>query len=162
MALTKRQWNNVLIFASLSMILLFNVTHKRWLSSDEHERLELVPADATVLTLDLPAASLELIGKGWRVTPADVISPTEAEKLVQQWLGLSATPVLPEFEQAANAALSQPDLVIRVLLAGEQNPRTILLARTNQRWFVAMGDKRGELSDLTVRFILPEYMRSPR
>ncbi|TAA46003.1 hypothetical protein [Corallincola spongiicola] len=162
MALTRRQWNNILIFACLAMILLFNVTHKRWLSGDANTRLELIPAEAIILTLDYPAGQLELIGQGWRVSPANLMPEQEAGRLVQQWLGLTALPLSEEEMPSASELLTEPDMVVRITLAGEAVPRVILLRQFKQRWFVRLGEQVGELSDLTIRFIAPMPLRQMR
>jgi hypothetical protein len=159
MALKKQQWNNILIFATVAMIVLFNVTHQRWLEQPSASRLQLVPEQSVILTLEYPAGSLALFGKGWRVSPADLMPAAEAGQLAQQWLGLTAEPVAEALREQVLNGLKAPDFVVRLTLAGESGPRVLLFKELNQRWFVGLGTHIGELSALTIRFVIPEPLR---
>ncbi|WP_372767220.1 hypothetical protein [Pseudoalteromonas sp.] len=59
-------WNNVIIFAMLIMIFLFNGLHHKIMSSSEEAVQSLLPANSTVLTYQYSDFKIERIGTSWR------------------------------------------------------------------------------------------------
>lgn len=60
-------WNNVIIFAMLIMIFLFNGLHHKIISSSEDEKIQsLLPPNSAVLTYQYNDFKIERIGTSWR------------------------------------------------------------------------------------------------
>mgnify|MGYP007022321588 CR=1 FL=1 len=60
-------WNNVIIFAMLIMIFLFNGLHHKIISSSDDETTQsLLPANSAVLTYQYSDFKIERIGTSWR------------------------------------------------------------------------------------------------
>ena len=83
--LSQRGWNNVLIFASLFMIVLFNSTHQRFVSNENNTvKRTLIDSNSLIQNIDYNGLRFERIGANWRTVssitldkelmPADIIS----------------------------------------------------------------------------------------
>lgn len=83
--LSKRAWNNVIIFAMLIMIVMFNMTNNILTGSVEQQsEFGLLPDDAVLMTLEFGPDKIERIGKGWRSTRLQV-AEAELEQIVLHW-----------------------------------------------------------------------------
>ena len=69
--LSRRAWNNVLIFSMLIMIMLLNGMHKKFDSADPLAKVPLLPEHSLVLTLDFGKFAIERIGQSWRIKQSD-------------------------------------------------------------------------------------------
>lgn len=105
MRLSNRGWNNVLIFATLFMILLFNTTHQKFVAGDDDtERQPLVPASAIIQVIDYSGVKLERIGSNWRVQSAlDDLPELNSEQLVDNWQSMQFEFIAAEPDLAANS-----------------------------------------------------------
>jgi len=91
--LTQRGWNNVLIFASLFMIVLFNSTHQRFVSNENDKVTRtLIESASLVQNIDFNGLRFERIGTGWRtVTTLDIETEPDAKsqlgpsEIIQHW-----------------------------------------------------------------------------
>lgn len=110
--LSKRAWNNVIIFAMLIMIVMFNMTNNILTGSvDSEERVPLLPENAVLMTLEFGSSKIERIGRGW-CTDSDIVgNETVLGDITSGW-------------QEANMISSAPfsidnALVVVVWIAGE-------------------------------------------
>jgi hypothetical protein len=85
--LTQRGWNNVLIFASLFMIVLFNSTHQRFVSNDNDKiKRTLIESLSLLQNIDFNGLRFERIGSGWRtLTQVDIQTKMSPETIIQHW-----------------------------------------------------------------------------
>ncbi|NTS75702.1 hypothetical protein HR060_02380 [Catenovulum sp. SM1970] len=118
--LSRRGWNNVLIFASLIMILLFNGVHNKLLENTEKAGapLALLPKEQVLLTLDLPNYSIERVGKEWRLRPENTVELVKLNQLMTAWYQAQAL-VMTEQEQSVYQGNTNPDWVAVAWFAGE-------------------------------------------
>ena len=159
MQLSRKAWNNVLIFSMLLMIFFFNGLHKKLNSVPEQPSIQTVlPAQSFILALSFPEHKIERIGTAWRSQPL-IESPASNEwsanqenivKLINDWqrVELSVSDVSP-------AKLAQPITVATLWLAGEQLPWLYqlysapqgyyLLDKSTQRVFLIDADKAQQL-----------------
>lgn len=88
--LTQRGWNNVLIFASLFMIVLFNSTHQRFVSNDNDKvKRTLIESSSLLQNIDFNGLRFERIGAGWRtVSNLDLYSDVNPMSIIQHWAEL--------------------------------------------------------------------------
>jgi hypothetical protein len=67
--LKRTVWNNVIIFAMLLMIFLFNGLHHKIFSSSEPVGVQaILPQGSAILTMEFNDIQIERIGTGWRAT----------------------------------------------------------------------------------------------
>ena len=126
--LSKRAWNNVLIFASLFMIVLFNFSNKLMLENANQAPLTLLPADAMIQRIEFGQQELQRIGRGWRLQPMRG-DEVDLNQLIQNWQQVILTPT--ERSMPANP------YVITLWLAGEEKGRVVTLAPVEQQLLLA-------------------------
>lgn len=121
MRLTKRGWNNVLIFSTLFMILLFNTTHQKFVEGEGvAEKRPLIAAEAIIQVIDYSGIKLERIGSNWRVQSVIEGDPNAApEQLVQAWQSLTFE-TLSELPELSANSYSLPVLVQAIGLDSQQ------------------------------------------
>ena len=77
--LSKKGWNNVLIFASMFMILLFNYSHKMMTGDQTVEPIQtLLPQGTLIQSVDFNGIKLERVGASWRIL-TDISEPDMAD-----------------------------------------------------------------------------------
>ncbi len=133
--LSKKAWNNVLIFSMLLMIFLFNGLHHKLIDSDEEVRTQhLLPQQSYILKLAYPDVTIERIGTGWRSSAA--VSESELIALVQRWkqtLGMT----FPDTTTAEKlTAGKSPEKLISIWLAGETKPLTLAFFAQDEYFLV--------------------------
>jgi uncharacterized protein YbdZ (MbtH family) len=91
--LTKTAWNNIIIFAMLLMILLFNTTSNILNTpSDMPDEVSLLPQGSVLMTLQSNGVQLERIGTGWRVDSEDASIQAQIDPLLTHWTSSIMTP----------------------------------------------------------------------
>lgn len=118
--LSRRNWNNVLIFAVLAlMFVLYGIPQRlQQLSADEHR---LVPSDSQLLMVALGKQRLVQAGSLWRLQPA-ADKAVDAAVLAMAWQHGLLTPVT-----AAENKGRIPVAQASVQLAGQSAPLIWLL-----------------------------------
>lgn len=147
MRLSKRGWNNVLIFASAFMILLFNGAHYKLLNRDseplDSSVFSVLPEQSVVLTLDMPGVSVQRYGKSWRSEPDSGLSETQMQQLVSAWQHLQGSELsqveMSIYQQELDRA---PDHVIVVWLAGSDKPIAIQLFQLKDALLALWGEQQ--------------------
>ena len=139
--LSRRAWNNVIIFAMLLMIVLFNSTHNILTGSMGEDEISapLLPADSVLMTLDFSGQKIERIGRGWRLRPAESVAEADLAELVNAWhsTNMARTEDYPEAEP----------LIVVVWLAGESKGRVYQFYSTDD------GGLNVEIDNLHYRII---------
>ncbi|WP_017443759.1 hypothetical protein [Gayadomonas joobiniege] len=90
--MTRRGWNNVLIFSTLIMIFLFNGLHHKLFSSEADVEV-ILPPNQHLYSIDFPGVSVQKMSDGqWQMMTAQDIywSSKRIEQLVHQWQQLKA------------------------------------------------------------------------
>lgn len=84
--LSRKAWNNVIIFSMLILIFLFNST-SNFLSggADNEQATRLIPEGAVIANLDFDDVKVERIGQGWRALGLNV-DENQLVRLNQAWL----------------------------------------------------------------------------
>jgi hypothetical protein len=124
--LTKRAWNNVLIFACLAMIIIFNTMTNKLVDNAEGESALILPPGSMILTLEYPDGTIERLGRNWLVTlknESELSSDPQgqaqvqarAQQLIDRWLMLTAQVKLTTSDEAGYR--------VEIWLAGEQQSR---------------------------------------
>ncbi|MEM0515599.1 hypothetical protein WCN91_09265 [Pseudoalteromonas sp. YIC-827] len=130
--LSRKAWNNLLIFSMLIMIFVFNGLHHKLGGNSEPEGPQpLLPEQSYILALEYPGVRIERIGSGWRLqglpeAGAVQVDVAELATRVQAWQSMQAEPGTP--------SKSEPLLVATLSLAGEAHPWVFVLYRDAQQY----------------------------
>lgn len=155
MAISRRAFNNILIYVSLGMLIIFQ--SPQWLKQQEQERQPpqlLQPLFTTPITrLQGQGWQLELRGEQWQSQP-DISQP---QALIAHWQQLQLLPLVNEADAAA--ALTQPEQSILVWLEGQQTPRTVRLVRSGDQLLIEADGRRGQLPLKSYQTLLPQQVR---
>ncbi|GGA90839.1 hypothetical protein GCM10011369_36190 [Neiella marina] len=133
--LSKRGWNNVLIFAILLFIIVINFSQQRLL--DHTEDSPILAPSAQVLSIQTAVRQLDRLGPSWRAS--DEVWNTAA---VEAWLALWFEPY-PVTDANPNISL---DKMIRMQLLAQQEPIVFILDESLLRIQPANSDWAWQLS----------------
>lgn len=145
MRLSRRGWNNVLIFAVIIFIAVlqlptwFKHYFQPVMAPEEQALQHLLPADAMLERLNLPDVALvrDTAG-GWA---ADASLPVPAAELAARWLRLAGTAVDEEMIAALKPGLGAPRSV-EVWLVGQIEPLRLTVYQLPQFWLINNGQGR--------------------
>ena len=149
MRLSRRGWNNVLIFGVLLIVFLFNFSHKLSLSPKVHQR-SVVNKNSTIVEIKTPDFTISRIGRTWQSEPNLGLSEQQLTLLVNNWQNLALDtqppvsntvtpyiieiytadqeqPVVVQLYQYGDHYLLQTDPSMSLLLSDQQLP--LLLGR---------------------------------
>ena len=114
MGLSRKGWNNVLIFACMGMIILFNLMNDKLVANAEGEVVSILPEQSMILTLEYPQFSVERLGTSWRVTPGEKLEQDNVAPLIEAWLKLSG--------EVSVATSEEEGFRVTLWLAGKEHP----------------------------------------
>ena len=124
MRLSKKGWNNVLIFGVLTIIFLFNFSHKLLLEPKVHQRT-LINKDMLILEIRTPDFSIKRDGRSWISEPNLGLSEQQLSSLVKNWQNIplqTQEPVIqpknPFVMQVYSANQDQP-IIVKLIQQGE-------------------------------------------
>lgn len=120
--LSKRGWNNVLIFATLLLILVFHQSGEFFNQADLPKAQSLLPQEVPVMKIEYGTHTLERIGQGWRIRPGLELSEARLATLVENWQQIIVTPFSGTKLQSA--------AVVVIWLAGQ--PQSVVVQITQQ------------------------------
>ncbi|NOU52667.1 hypothetical protein HG263_19360 [Pseudoalteromonas sp. JBTF-M23] len=131
MGLTRKAWNNVVIFSMLLMIFFLNGIHHKLNPEEAPIGLQrLLPEQSFVLTLAFPGYKIERIGTSWRIDGPWQANAEQLQALVTLWQ--SAELEVSNVSLSADKALS----VARFWLASEELPLSYQLYYDNQHYYL--------------------------
>jgi hypothetical protein len=120
--LSKKGWNNILIFSMLLMIMVFNGLHKRIpFGKVEAQAVSLLPDDSLVLTLTFGDIAVERIGQSWRTNPQADIEAAELTQMMLAWKGKKAQWHQQDMDAKLLTEGKEPDYYVIATLAGKSD-----------------------------------------
>ncbi len=136
MNLSRKGWNNVLIFAVLGMIFIFNFSHKLMMEpkSFKTDSSSILPEHTMVLSMEAPDYIIERVGRSWRSKPAIGLQPEQLAKVIYHWSTMSLPLYKAEVGQLPVSQFSQKYIF---WLAGVEEPMTITLYQLEQGFIIA-------------------------
>lgn len=139
--MSRKAWNNVVIFSMLLMIFFLNGLHYKLNPSDEALEVESVlPEQSFVLALAFPGYKIERIGTSWRIElpqhSDDSYATAQLQQLIVKWQQLQVQVI--QAPQLNNQAIT----VARFWLATEELPLSYQLFREGKHYYLF--DKRGK------------------
>lgn len=87
MRLSKRGWNNVLIFGILLIIFIFHFSQQLSLSS-QHSQRSIIPPALTIVEIITPDYTVTRVGRKWKSEPNIGISSEKLDRIVNNWQNL--------------------------------------------------------------------------
>lgn len=138
--LTKRAWNNILIFSMLGLILILNIDSFK---SDGPSARLIVPEGEYIIGMHINEVQIERAGQQWRINTTGIVPSTmpsadQLQALVKAWQQAYISPAGLEFD---NDLFSTPSVLVLISLAGVSEPTVVALSIVeNQLFFVI--DKR--------------------
>lgn len=129
--LTSRGWNNVLIISMLLLIIMFNITGNIFSDSSPSDKVlvALIPSGEVITSIDMGSATLERVGRGWRLLPAEQgIDNQVLNEAISHWQSARLEPI--ELDSLTGAT------VVNVWLAGQSAPRRYLFFQMAGDMFV--------------------------
>lgn len=124
MGLSRKGWNNVLIFACMGMIILFNLMNDKLVANAEGEVVSILPEQSMILTLDYPQFSIERLGTSWRITPSESLEQDNVAPLIEAWLKLSG--------EVSVATSEEEGFRVTLWLAGKEHPTKLWIQPQSQ------------------------------
>ena len=148
MRLSKRAWNNVLIFACLGMIIIFNLMSGKLIDNAEGSVATILPEQSMILTLEYPNVSIERLGTSWRVNPSEIIQPADVERIMNTWLTISG--------EISLATSDEEGYRVTLWLAGQEHPMKLWIQPDSQLITDILNQKTwmispSQLNQLTVK-----------
>ena len=129
--LSRRGWNNVLIFCCLAFILIFSRVGQENTGPTTYY---LLPENAHILSWESPTWRIERIGTTWRSQPDLGILASELGTLINRWQSLSLDPSAP--------LRGQPQ-ILRVWIVDSDTPINLLLYQENGSYAIQTGAATG-------------------
>ena len=147
--LSKRGFNNVVIFAMLGMIFLFNLD--RFVpESKQPASLPLLPENAHVLKIEQSGFKLERVGQQWRWNGVNKTLSSTPEAQISQWRNAVMQPAKPPRE------ITQTEPLIAVVwVAGASQGLVYAFVAKDQNLWVQFDQQWYTLDEVRLSQLLP-------
>lgn len=152
--LSKRAWNNVLIFAMLGLILALN--WNRFFTEDETTTRLIVPEGEFILSMQINQVMIEKAGMVWRINPNGVqasIQPSSERlgEIVSAWQQTYIAPAELDFD---SQLFANPEVIVTLSLAGQSMPSVVAFKIIEQQLFVVMNKRVFVLMSPSIKSLL--------
>ncbi len=128
---SSKAMNNIVIFAMLIMIALFNLDTLLPKATQTKER-SLLPSDAYILKIETDVGKVERTGQQWRqVTSTDSVKQSPAEQ-IKAWQSAVLAPV----DSLPAGVSEQAPIIAVVWLAGKSDGLVFAFYQTNKQTYV--------------------------
>lgn len=135
MRLSTKGWNNVLIFAVLTIIFLFNFSHKLLLSP-KADQTTIIDKQLTIVELHTPDFIIKRVGRGWVSTPEMGLSAQQLASLIDNWqsLKLATQPLIANPEYAFS---------IHIYSSDKEQPSVVQLIQQGDNYQLQINNELG-------------------
>ncbi|KPU83038.1 hypothetical protein JI57_02715 [Psychromonas sp. PRT-SC03] len=128
MRLSKRGWNNVLIFGILIIFFLFNFSQKL-LFSVKHNGHTLIDSQLVIMEINTPDFNIKRNGRNWISEPSLGLSQKQLTLLVHNWQSIELPSEIPL------KSIKDP-FVMLVYTANETQPIVIQLIQQGDNYLL--------------------------
>lgn len=104
MRLSKKGWNNVLIFGVLLIIFIFNFSQELRLSSKPSQR-HVISNDLTIVEIETPDYVITRAGRNWQSKPSMGVSSENLQHIVNNWQTIPLEVLTPQNLPTSNFIL---------------------------------------------------------
>lgn len=147
--LSKRGFNNVVIFAMLGMIFLFNLD-RLVPQSQQPVSLPLLPDNAHVLKIEQSAYKLERVGQQWRWKGVNKTLTSTPETQIDHWRSAVMQPAKPPRE----ITQTEPLIAVVWVAGASQGLVYAFVSKDNNLW-VQVEQQWYTLDDVRLSQLLP-------
>jgi len=119
MHLSRKGWNNVIIFAVLIIIFIFNFTPKLTLSSKSRQHT-VIDKELIIVEIKTPDFKIKRAGRSWKSEPDLGLSEQQLALLVQNWQQL-------KLDTQASIKHTHAPYVIHIYSANQEQPVVVQL-----------------------------------
>jgi len=138
MRLSKKGFNNLLIFGILLITFIFNFS-QRLREPHETKQSTVIPKEFTILEIQTPDYTLTRVGRNWQRKPSMGISSDKLQQVVNNW---QTVPLDTLTEQ--NFPLS--DFILRFFIAEQKDPIIVQLHQLQNDHYVLQVNEKLYLS----------------
>lgn len=128
MRLSKRGWNNVLIFGVLLIIFIFNFSQHLRLSSPKSSQSVISP-ELTILEIQTPDYVMKRVGRNWSQEPSVGLSNENLQDIADNW---QTTPL----EVFTTQTLPTSNFVFKFFVAEQIQPIIVQLHQLQDEQYV--------------------------
>ncbi len=128
MRLSRKGWNNVLIFGILIIVFLFNFSHKLTISPKVQHR-SVISNELTIVEIKTPDFKIKRVGRRWKSEPNMGFSELQLSLLVQNWQTLKLQ------TQAAIENSTSP-YIMQVYIANQEQPIIVQLFQQGDNYLL--------------------------
>lgn len=149
--LSQRAFNNVVIFAMLLMIALFNLDSFLPASQSQGSQ-PLLENDAYILKIEQDQQRLERTGQQWRYVTHDAVEIAPEEQ-IEAW----QSGILEPAPRARSLAQNLRPIIAVVWLAGESQGQVYAFYLSDSHTFVKHNNQWFELERVSLKTLLPWF-----
>lgn len=151
--MTKRTWNNILIFSMLGLILVLNIDNFR---SDQSSTRLIVAEGEYIISMQINQVEIEKAGQQWRidpngVQPSVVPGPEKLAAIVKAWQQAYVSPAGIDFD---TELFSSPSTLVVLSLAGVSQPTVVALNIVENQLFLVINKQVFILNSPTIKQLL--------
>ncbi len=156
--LTKRTWNNVLIFSMIGLILILNIDTFK----GEKPTARLIVAEGDyIINLQINQVELEKAGPQWRIDtngiqPNVMPNAEKLQEIIKAWQQAYITPAEMEFD---NSLFSAPSTLVVISLAGVSQPTVVALNIIESQLFFVINKQIYVLNSPTIQQLLEPVVK---
>jgi len=138
MRLSKKGWNNVLIFGVLLILFIFNFSQQSNLFYNKHQKT-VISSNFTILEIETPDYTLTRIGRNWQREPNIGVSSKRQQDIVNNW---QKTPL----DSLTDPKLPTSDFVFKFFVAEQDQPIIVQLHQLQNNHYILQVDDQLFLS----------------
>ena len=138
MRLSKRGWNNVLIFGVLLIIFIFNFSQQLRLSTVVSQRT-VISSDLTIVEIETPDYVITRVGRNWESNHSVGLSSDNLQQIVNNW---QAVPLDALTEQD----LPTSNFVLKFFVTEQVQPIIVQLHQQQNDQYILQVDENSFLS----------------
>lgn len=151
--LSKRAWNNVLIFSMIGLILILNLEN---FGEKESTTRLIVPEGVYIISMQINQVEIERAGQVWRIDPNGVqvaaqMTEQRLQSIVQAWQQAYISPADIDFDAAL---FGNPNSLVVLSLAGQAQPIVVALTIVEQQLFFVIDKQVYVLNSPTIQSLL--------
>lgn len=128
MRLSRKGWNNVLIFGVLFIIFIFNFGHKLMLSPKVQQRA-VIDKNLAIVEIKTPDYKIKRSGRSWQSEPDLGLSEQQIAQLVHNWQNLKLMT-----QPTANSTISP--YIIQIYTANQAQPFIVQLFQQEDNYLL--------------------------
>ena len=138
MRLSKKGFNNLLIFGILLITFIFNF-NQRLHEPQQTNQSTVIPKELTILEIQTPDYSLTRIGRNWQRKPSMGISSNKLQQVVSNWQTIP-------LDRLTEQSFPLSDFVLTFFIAEQQDPIIVQLHQLQNDHYVLQVNEKLYLS----------------